>query len=256
MPDPSPLQIDVNLVPVEDILGLRDQYRCAMNCQIVHDSYHARGFTDSYILRLDGEVVGYGSVAGEPGGVRETIKEFYVLPAYRGASLPLFRKLIAAAEPRWIEAQTNDLLLTLLLFDCALEVTSDRILFADARTTSHRSRDAIFRSLTEADQAQAFPHLSEPVGAWGLEVGGEIVATGGLMFHYNPPYADIHMEVAAAHRRKGYGTYLVQELKRLSYEQGSIPAARCHEKNRASRLTLEGAGMLPCARIIRGRITS
>ena len=256
MPDTHLPHIDVDRVPLDDILGLRDQYRRAMNCQIVHDSFHARGFTDSYLLRLDGKVAGYGSVAGEPGGVRDIIKEFYVLPAYLGAALPLFRRLIAAAKPRWIEAQTNDFLLTLLLFDCAREVASEKILFADARTTSRRHPDAILRSLTDADRAQIFPHLSEPIGKWGLEAGNEIIASGGLMFHYNPPYADIHMEVAAAHRRKGYGRYLVQELKRLCYEEGSIPAARCHQDNLASRLTLEGAGMLPCARIIRGRIPS
>jgi GNAT superfamily N-acetyltransferase len=243
-------------VPLDDIRGLRDQYRRAMNCQIVHDSYHARGFTDSYILRLDGKVVGYGSVAGEPDGPREIIKEFYVLPACRGEALPLFRRLFAAAKPQWIEAQTNDFLLTLLLFDCAREVTSERILFADSRITSLRPSDVIFRSLTDADRARVFPHLSEPIGKWGLEVGSEIVATGGLLFHYNPPYADIHMEVAAPHRRKGYGNYLVQELKRLCYEAGSIPAARCHQDNLASRLTFESAGMLPCARILRGRIAS
>lgn len=33
------------------ILGLRDEYRREMACPIVHDSWHARGFTDSYLLR-------------------------------------------------------------------------------------------------------------------------------------------------------------------------------------------------------------
>jgi hypothetical protein len=33
-----------------------------------------------------------------------------------------------------------------------------------------------------------------------------------------------------------------------------IPAARCNKANIASRLTLERAGMFPCARIVRGRI--
>src|SRR3990172_11519387 len=133
----DPLKIEVTQVPLDAILSLRDEYRRAMNCQIVHDSYHARGFTHSYLLRMQGHVVGYGSVAGEPRGPKEIIKELYVLPAYRAAALPLLRGLIAASRARWIEAQTNDALLTLMLFDCAVDLVSDRILFADGCTTNH-----------------------------------------------------------------------------------------------------------------------
>ena len=71
---------------------------------------------------------------------------------------------------------------------------------------------------------------------------GVIVAAGGLLYHYNPPYGDIYMEVAASHRRCGYGSYLVQELKRTAYELGKIPAARCNVANEASRRTLQKAG--------------
>jgi GNAT superfamily N-acetyltransferase len=252
----GPLNIEVAQVPIDAILSLRDEYRRAMNCQIVHDSYHARGFTDSYILRMQGQVVGYGSVAGDQRGPREIIKELYVLPAYRAAALPLFHGLIAAAEARWIEAQTNDVFLTLLLFDCAADLTSERILFADACTTNHASPGVVLRPVTDADRASIFSHTREPVGEWGLEVGGQVVATGGLMFHYNPPYGDIYMEVAAPYQRRGYGSYLIQELKRICYEKGYIPAARCHKDNLASRLTLQRAGMLPCARIVRGRIAA
>jgi hypothetical protein len=48
------------------------------------------------------------------------------------------------------------------------------------------------------------------------------------------------------------GTYQIQELKRVSYEMGRIPAARCNIKNVASRATLQKAGLLPCARILSG----
>ena len=92
------------------------------------------------------------------------------------------------------------------------------------------------------------------VGDWGLECDGELAATGGLLFHYNPPYGDIYMEVAAAYQRRGFGSYLVQELKRICYDMTRIPAARCGQGNVASRRTLQRAGMLPCARIMRGRL--
>ena len=241
-------------VPVGDILDLREQYRREMGCQIVHDSWHARGFTDSYLLGVRGRTVGYAAVGGPPREARDIVKEFFVLPPDRGDALPLFRELVAASGARRVESQTNDTLLLLMLYDCAVELTSDTILFADGATTSLAAPGATVRRLTEADHAGVFEHTREPVGEWGLELHDEIVATGGLAFHYNPPYGDIYMEVAAAHRRRGLGGYLVQELKRLCYEMGRVPAARCNQDNSASRRTLQRAGMFPCARIVTGRL--
>ena len=96
------LNIEVDLVLFDVILSLRDEYRRAMNCQIVHDSQHARGFTDSYLLQMQGQIIGYGSVTGDARGSREIIKEFYVLPAYRAVALPLFRRLIEVSKARWM----------------------------------------------------------------------------------------------------------------------------------------------------------
>jgi hypothetical protein len=44
------MQIDVSLVPSEETSVLRDLHRQEMNCQIVLDSWHARGWTDSYLM--------------------------------------------------------------------------------------------------------------------------------------------------------------------------------------------------------------
>ena len=252
-----PPPIEVTPVALDAILGMRGAYRQEMACQIVHDSWHARGFTSSYLLHARGQVAGYGSVGGAPREAKDVVKEFYVLPAFRGDALPLFRELIAVGGARAVEAQTNDALLLLMLYDCASETSTETILFADGETTTLDSPPrAVFRRLTDADRARVFPHTREPVGEWGLEADGEFVATGGLAFHYNPPYGDIFMEVAAASRRMGVGSYLVQELKRVCYVMGRVPAARCNQGNVGSRLALQRAGMLPCARIVRGELAA
>ncbi len=244
--------IEISRVPLAAILGLRDLYRQEMNCQIVHDSLHARHFLDSYLIRVGGQVAGHGSVMSGDSETRDMIKEFYVLPTYRAMALPIFRRLVAVTGAKLIEAQTNDVLLSLMLFDCAGGITSETILFRDAVATNLEMPGVVFRKVEEADRDNIFPHKLEGVGDWLLEAGGALVATGGIYLHYNVPYGDISMEVDEQYWRLGYGSYLVQELKRIGYEMGRIPAARCSVTNAASRATLQKAGFLPCARILRG----
>jgi GNAT superfamily N-acetyltransferase len=228
---------------------MRKLYRREMNCQIVHDSYHERGFTDSYAITIDGKVVGYGSIAG-PVGRRSLLKEFFVYPEWRNEAVSLLRNLIEVSGATTVETQTNDPLLAVLFWDVATNVTSDTILFADAQTTNLDSPGAEFRRIRTRERSKVFAHTVEPIGDWGLEREGHIVATGGVMYHYNAPYGDIYMEVAERHRRVGLGSYLVQELKRIAYEGGHTPAARCNRDNTPSRRALERAGMLPCGRIL------
>jgi hypothetical protein len=82
------------------------------------------------------------------------------------------------------------------------------------------------------------------------------VDKGGILFHYNPPYGDIYMEVDEPHRRRGYGGYLVQELKRLCRELGGVPGARCDPTNAASQRTVQHAGFIPYAHILIRRFIS
>ncbi len=250
------MQFDVVLVPSEQVLALRELYRHEMNCQIIRYSWYSRGWTDAYLLKRAGRIVGYGLVGGVRGDPIDAIIEFFVLPAHRVVALPLFRRLAEVSRARSIEAQTNDFLLTLMLYDCAVRITSEAVLFQDAFTTSLSDGCGIFRRAGDADEGKVFPHTVEPVGEWVIDVGGEVAATGGILFHYNVPYGDIYMEVSEPFRRRGFGSFLVQELKRTCYEMGKVPAARCNVSNAASRATLQKAGLLPCARLLTGTITA
>jgi GNAT superfamily N-acetyltransferase len=87
-----------------------------------------------------------------------------------------------------------------------------------------------------------------------LESDGKTAARGGILFHYNRPYGDVYMEVAEPFQRRGLGSYLVQELKRISYELGAVPCARCNPTNVASRRTLAKAGFAPFAHILTGTL--
>jgi RimJ/RimL family protein N-acetyltransferase len=246
------MNIEVSRVEVNDITPLRELHRQAMNCQIMHDSFPRRGFSDCYLLRMEGCVAGYGLVANRHWP--ETVHEFYPLPDYRALALPLFRQLLDVSQARQILSQTNDRLLLLMLCDCAANIASDTILFEDGFTTHLTCPTGTFRKVTEADKKQLEEQKLDPGSDWMIESEGVPVATGGVAFHYNPPYGDLYMGVSEAYRRRGFGSYMVQELKRVAYEIGKKPAARCNVSNVASRQTMQKAGLLPCARLLVGEV--
>ncbi len=251
------MELSTKAARVEDILSLREIFRQEMNCQIVHDSLHSReGWTQPYLFTAGGAAVGYGSIAvGGPWKDKPTVFEFYVLPEHRSRVFDLFGALLTASRAIAIETQTNDALLTVMLHTFAQNVTSEKILFHDKLTTAFSPPGAVFRPAASADAAQILSHQLDSAADWVVVVEGKIAATGGILFHYNRPYGDIYMTVAEPFRRRGLGSFLVQELKRVCYERGNIPAARCNPTNIASRKTLQKAGFVPCGHILTGSVS-
>jgi len=141
-----------------------------------------------------------------------------------------------------------------MLHAYAGDIRSEKIVFRDAITTALPPHGSVLHRVTPDHETRCAIAQRQGGSECVLQLDGETVATGGLMFHYNVPYTDIYMEVAGPFRRRGFGSYLVQELKRLAYELGSIPCARCNPENIASRKTLQKAGLVPFAHILNGSI--
>lgn len=250
------MHLSATAVPAEAILAWRGKFRQEMQCQIVHDSLHSRvGWTQSYLLKIGLVAVGYGTtaVAGPWKGTK-TVFEFHVATEHRPQASALFELFVSDAGITAFEVQTNDALLTGLLHRSLPGATCEKVVFQDRQTTALPANGAIFRRVTPDDVARIFPHHREPIGDWLLELDGSIVATGGIGFKNNRPYGELYMEVATPFQRRGLGSYLVQELKRICRENGSIPCARCNPENSASQKTLQKAGFVPCARIMVGAL--
>ena len=110
------------------------------------------------------------------------------------------------------------------------DTSDENILFMDGPATNLRCPGAVFRRRGAGED--------ELGGEWVVEVNGKVVAAGGVLHHYNPPYGDVFMAVDEGARRQGLGSYLVQELRRVCHESGTIPSARCNPSNEASQRTL------------------
>lgn len=225
-----------------------------MNCQIMHDSIHLRsGWTETYLLHASGPAVGFASVAiGGPWKDKRTVLEYYLLPEYRIRAFEMFEAFLAVADCKSMEVQSNDAIITVMLHTFAREISTEKIVFRDAITTSLPSGGAVLRCVTPAAETRVQRETRSGATEYMLELDGEPVGQGSILFHYNPPYVDLAMEVNESVRRSGLGSFIIQELKRAAYELGSIPGARCSPTNIPSRRTLQKAGMVPYANMLVG----
>jgi len=246
------MTISVDKVELETILPLRALFLQEANRQIRYNACHERGWSDSYLLTINDRAVGYGSVKGREIPDRDTVFEFFVLPLFRENSAEIFRQLLVASQARWVECQTNDPCLSAMLFEFARNISSDVVLFEEHLVTDLVVPGVVVRRRQESDEI--FPHIVEPIGEYVAELKGEIVATGGFMLHYNPPFADLYMEVREDCRRRGIGSFLLQVLKQECSLAGRVPAARTSIRNLASRACLSRAGLRVCGFMLTGEV--
>ncbi len=240
------------------VLSLRIRYRQEMNCQIVHDSIHRRAnWSTTYALHVDETMAGFASVAiGGPWTGTPTLVEFYVLPAYRQHAFHLFEVALSASAVRLMSAQSNDLLLAVMLHTYARDIRSEKIVFHDRFTTTLPPNGGSLEQVTSDEVTRVAIAERQGGTEWRLQIDGEPVATGGILFHYNAPYGDVYIDVAEPFRRRGLGSYLLQELKRVAYELGTVPCARCNPDNVPSRKALQKAGFVAYAHMLNGSIPS
>jgi GNAT superfamily N-acetyltransferase len=235
------------------IQRLRAQFLQEANCQIRYNAAHERGWTDSYLLTIDGVEIGYGSIKGSEQANRDTLFEMYVLPPFRTYASDLCKLLLVESKATDIECQTNDRLLSSLLFEQAHDINSDTILFEAGTPSALQVPGGIVRERRLRERI--FEHHDEPVGDFVLEVDRDVVATAGFLLHYNEPFADLYMEVREDCRRKGFGSFIVQEVITRCYIAGRVPAARTSVHNVASRKTLIKAGLRIAGFVARGSVS-
>ncbi len=247
------MQVRAHKTELKEILPLRQFFLQENNFQIRYNACHERNWSDSYLLTSNDITIGYGSVKGKDKLTdRDAIFEFYILPPFRKLTGPAFTALINASRPNHIECQSNDLLLTPLLYEFSRGIYSDVILFRDHVQTEFQIPGIMMRRRKERDVVPGIK--TEDLGDFIVERNGEQIASGGFLLHYNLPFADLYMEVTEKHRRDGIGSFLIQELKRQCYLAGRVPAARCNMQNLASRATMLKAGMEICGYMLTGNV--
>lgn len=249
------MTLDITKTNLQEILYLRNLFLQENNFQIRYNACHERGWTDSYVIMCNKEKIGYGAVKGNENiRDRDTVFEFYTIPSFRKLSSAAFSGLLKSSKASFIECQSNDLLLSSLLYEFGKNISSNVILFEDSTVSDLKMDKVLFRKRNENDVV--FEHKAEPVGDYVLELDKEVVATGGFLLHYNMPFADLYMEVREDCRRKGLGSFLIQGIKEQCYLAGRVPAARTGIENVASKATLLKAGLKIAGYVLLGEVKS
>jgi GNAT superfamily N-acetyltransferase len=239
-------------VQLGQIQSLRALFLQESNFQVRYNACHERGWTDSYLLAIDGMDVGYGSVKGQETHDRDTVFEFYVAPPHRRAASAVFAELLAQSRVKYVECQSNDPLLSPMLYEFAQNIGADTVIFEDHAVTTLAIPGAVVRPRRSGDRMGS--QEKELDADYVLELQGEIRATGGFLTHYNVPFADLYMAVRPDCRGRGYASFLLQEVKKACYAAGRVPAARCNIANQASRAALIKGGLRVCGFMLRGDV--
>jgi len=243
------MEIKVTKTQLQEVQPFRVLFLHENNFQFVYNKCHDFGWADTYLFTMDEVKIGYGSVWGKDRREdRDAIFEFYLIKPYRKFSNLVFPGFISTSGAPFIECQSNDSLLSSMLYEYGQNINAEATLFEDQFQTNLHVRGVMFRKQKAED------NVSKDQGEYVLEQNGEVVATGGFVRNYNMPYIDMFYEVRQNFRQKGLGSLMVQELKREAYLMGRVPAARCNITNQKSKATLLKGGLKVCGFILIGEI--
>lgn len=243
------MKIQVVKTQLDEIRIFRTLFLHESNFQFIHNKCHDYGWADTYLFVVDEMKVGYGSVWGKDRREdRDAIFEFYIISPFKKCSNLIFPRFVTASGVSFMECQTNDRLLSSMMFEYAHNIQAEAVLFEDHYQSSLHVPGTVFRKAKPEDG------ISDNSIQYVLEKESVVAATGGFLTNYNMPYADIFMEVKENFRRKELGSLIVQELKKEIYLTGRVPAARCNINNKASKATLLKAGFRVCGFLLNGEI--
>src|SRR5215210_4124236 len=122
------MTLNVAKTNLKEILHLRNLFLQENDFQIRYNACHERGWTDSYVVIYNNEKIGYGSIKGNANlNDRDTVFEFYLTPSFRNLSSTVFLELLHSSKASFIECQSNDFLLTSLLYQRGQNVNSNVI---------------------------------------------------------------------------------------------------------------------------------
>jgi GNAT superfamily N-acetyltransferase len=253
----------------EEVQRLRELFQREVNDIFLTERGFWWGWYEAHLIRCQGRAIGYGLVEVETD--YRQLMEFYLLPVYRPDARAVQEQVLRQLSVTHMQTDTRREFQTLLFYDFCEQITAHDLFFRDRFSTHCEFPGLTFRRAANGDSAALFPVLHGPGGApfemeseeelrewissglrWLLLDGAAVVGVGALFEDFNRPFAEVGMMVSPPFRRRGYGTFILQELKKECYRIGLTPASRCAWDNEASRRSHDRSGFLLSGRQLLG----
>lgn len=242
------MKIVVRKSSAEETAEFRRRLMAETPLQFVAWSALPRGIADPWLVLVDGEPAGYYTVWNRY--YEGAVGECWIAPSFERARAQLLTETASLSGAREVRAQTNMPGMLALALDSCPSVEATNVLFGWSGGEGPPCPIPGLECVPVPNPEPNHPDSRD----FAAVLGGAKIAQGGYLCHYNPPFADVHMEVGEAWRGRGVGAWFVAQASRAAAEAGKTPAARCNIDNFSSRRTLIKGGMEVIGHILQGRI--
>jgi GNAT superfamily N-acetyltransferase len=206
------------------------------------------GNAQHWEIRQGSELVGYACVDDE-----HRLLQFYLQPEFLAEGPAAFQQFIEEQKIKKALIGTNNPVCMSLAMHWQKSVLVDTYLFEDYLDKKPDPIDGVLRSAGEAELERLVDFYQTSMGApadWLRSYTGDLLSKGEVFVleqgaeilgacevrksAVQPEVADLGMVVSVNYRRKGLGTYLLGQAKRISREWDRKPICSCEKENAGS----------------------
>lgn len=201
----------------------------------------------------------------------KVLLQFHLEDAFKNNAHTIFQSARKQLDITSAFAATYEPWYLSLCLDHAVKVSVNDLLYRDLALSNKVSMPSELiehtATLDDLDQVVAYTHKEvELSGDWiityyqdlikqkGLflyKTGQDILASGEMrVSQTSVPYANIGMTVSCHHRKKGYGTAILKQMKSKCYAQALKPICSTSVTNIASQHTIARAGFIAENRVL------
>lgn len=205
-----------------------------------------------------GQVIGYACIDDN-----NQLLQFYVVPNYVAQEENIFKELIYQTGIKQGIVGTNNPSYLSVALNFAKKIHVHTCLFRDYYETNISEKKGHLKACQLADQEQIVDFCHNAMGApkvWLTQYIGDLIKKKEIYVFErnqdiigtceirksisNPTVADIGMIVSPDHRRKGYGTYLLNCARKIAIDWGKQAICSCEKENIGSLKAIQNCGFV------------
>lgn len=207
-------------------------------------------------ISIANEMIGYACVDKEG-----QLLQFYIVQEYLSEGEAIFRLFLEKLNIKQGMVGTNNPTFLSLALNRVKKMEVNTLLFKKTLDVTIAEKEGTLRKAQEGDTTRIVDFCHYSIGApkmwlemyiggliangevYILEKAGDIIGTCEVRKNVTAPtYVDIGMIVSPDYRKRGYGTYLLDQAKKIAIELGLTPICSCEKENLGSLKAIHNCG--------------